>query len=50
MTGRDLVTSENIHRIELDGREIILVGTAHVSKKSADEVKEIIEEEKPDTV
>ncbi len=50
MTGRDLLTSENIHRIELDGREIILVGTAHVSKKSADEVKEIIEAEKPDTV
>ena len=50
MTGRDLLTSENIHRIELDGREIILVGTAHVSKKSADEVKEIIEAENPDTV
>jgi pheromone shutdown-related protein TraB len=50
MTGRDLLTSENIHRIDIDGREIILVGTAHVSKKSADEVKEIIEAEKPDTV
>ncbi len=50
MTGRDLLTSENIHRIELGGREIILVGTAHVSKKSVDEVKEIIEAENPDTV
>ncbi|MDW7729638.1 MAG: TraB/GumN family protein [Bacillota bacterium] len=42
--------SENIHRIDLDGREIILIGTAHVSKLSVDEVKEVIEEEKPDTV
>ncbi|AET67713.1 pheromone shutdown-related protein TraB [Desulfosporosinus orientis DSM 765] len=42
--------NENIHRIEMDGRQIILIGTAHVSKKSAEEVKELIEEEKPDTV
>ncbi|TGE40245.1 TraB/GumN family protein [Desulfosporosinus fructosivorans] len=34
----------------MDGRQIILIGTAHVSKKSAEEVKELIEEEKPDTV
>lgn len=44
------MTSENIHRLYIDEREIILVGTAHVSKKSADEVKEIIEAENPDTV
>lgn len=44
------MTSSNVHRIELDGKEIILIGTAHVSRKSVDEVKEIIEEEKPDTV
>jgi pheromone shutdown-related protein TraB len=44
------LTSENVHRLELDGKEIILIGTAHVSKKSVEEVKEIIEEEKPDTV
>lgn len=44
------MTSENIHRIELNGRQIILVGTAHISKKSADEVKDIIEAENPDTV
>lgn len=34
----------------MDGREIILIGTAHVSKKSADEVEEIIQQEQPDTV
>ncbi len=42
--------SENIHRIELNNRQIILIGTAHISKKSADEVKEVIESEIPDTV
>lgn len=45
-----MLVSENVHRIELDGKQIILVGTAHVSRKSVDEVKELIEEEKPDTV
>lgn len=44
------MSNENVHRIEMDGRQIILIGTAHVSKKSADEVKQLVEEEKPDTV
>ncbi len=44
------MSNENVHRIEYDGRQIILIGTAHVSKKSAEEVKLLIEEEKPDTV
>lgn len=42
--------NNNITRIELDGKEIILIGTAHVSKNSAELVKKVIEEEKPDTV
>jgi len=44
------LSSGNVHRIEMDGKEIILIGTAHVSKQSAEEVKEIIQQEKPDTV
>lgn len=40
----------NVHRLQLDDREIILIGTAHVSKASVDEVREIIAAEKPDTV
>lgn len=44
------MTSSNVHRIELDDREIILIGTAHVSQKSVEEVKELIQEEKPDAV
>jgi len=48
--GSDMMASENVHRIEMGGRQIILIGTAHVSRRSVDEVKELIEEEKPDTV
>jgi pheromone shutdown-related protein TraB len=40
----------NVHRTNLDGREIILIGTAHVSRESADLVERVIVEEKPDTV
>lgn len=37
-------------RVNLDGREIVLVGTAHVSEESRREVKETIDEEDPDLV
>lgn len=42
--------ANNITRLEIDGREIIIIGTAHVSKHSAEEVKATIEAEQPDTV
>ena len=41
---------ENITRINLDGKELILIGTAHVSRQSAIQVKEVIERERPDSV
>lgn len=41
---------ENITRINIEGKEIILIGTAHVSKESAKQVKKVIEEEQPDSV
>ncbi|MFD1039849.1 TraB/GumN family protein [Virgibacillus byunsanensis] len=44
------MTEENITRIQLDGKEYILIGTAHVSKHSAEQVKEVIEAEQPDSV
>lgn len=44
------MVEENITRIHQDGKEYILIGTAHVSKHSADQVKEVIEAEKPDSV
>ncbi|MBN2014685.1 MAG: TraB/GumN family protein [Candidatus Altiarchaeota archaeon] len=37
-------------KLGVDGREIFLIGTAHVSKESVDLVKKVIEEEDPDVV
>ncbi len=42
--------SNNVHRLQYLDKEIILIATAHVSKNSAQEVKEVIEREKPDSV
>ncbi|MGK0289988.1 MAG: pheromone shutdown-related protein TraB [bacterium] len=38
------------HEISLNGKRIILIGTAHISQASADEVAETIREVQPDTV
>ncbi len=48
--GSDNLTDGNVHHIEMDGKQIILIGTAHVSSKSVDEVREVIKEEQPETV
>jgi pheromone shutdown-related protein TraB len=42
--------SENAIRHTLGDREIIILGTAHVSRESVREVEEMIEREKPDRV
>ena len=39
-----------MHRLNYKDKEIILVATAHVSRNSAHEVKEVIEQEKPDSI
>ncbi len=44
------MSEENITRLDLNGKEIILIGTAHVSKLSAAQVKEVIDREQPDSV
>ncbi|WP_054950421.1 TraB/GumN family protein [Numidum massiliense] len=44
------MAEDNTTRIELNGKEFILIGTAHVSKQSAEQVKEVIEAERPDSV
>ncbi|MGE4272908.1 MAG: TraB/GumN family protein [Desulfitobacterium sp.] len=44
------IENENITRLNFEGKEIILIGTAHVSKQSADLVKEVIATERPDSV
>lgn len=41
---------ENITRLQYGDKELILIGTAHVSKLSAEQVKEVIEAEQPDSV
>ncbi|RLB66096.1 MAG: TraB family protein, partial [Deltaproteobacteria bacterium] len=45
-------TTENadIHRVTIDNREYVLVGTAHISQDSVDTVKAVIHDENPDTV
>ena len=40
----------DVHVLDVDGREIILVGTAHVSRESVDLVRQVIEREAPDCV
>ena len=42
--------NQNLYRLILDGREIILIGCAHVSRASADLVEKVIAEEKPEVV
>ncbi|WP_245807648.1 TraB/GumN family protein [Halobacillus massiliensis] len=44
------ISEENITRIHLNDKELILIGTAHVSRQSAEQVKEVIEYERPDSV
>lgn len=41
---------ENITRLQYGDKELILIGTAHVSKRSAEQVKEVIDAEQPDSV
>jgi len=36
--------------LHVDGREFLIVGTAHISRESADLVREVIEKERPDCV
>ncbi|MGE5785707.1 MAG: TraB family protein, partial [Myxococcales bacterium] len=45
-----MAPSGTVTRIEHQGREIYLIGTAHVSQNSVDEVKRVIAEVEPDTV
>ena len=45
-----MIENRNRHRLTFEDKEIILIGTAHVSRESADLAGQVIEEEKPDTV
>jgi pheromone shutdown-related protein TraB len=41
---------QGVRRIELAGRQFVLVGTAHVSSESVADVRRIVAEERPDVV
>ncbi len=42
--------SEDVYYLNIDGKQHIIIGTAHVSQESADLVSEVISKEKPDCV
>lgn len=42
--------SPNVTRLERDGRRFFIIGTAHVSARSVEEVRDVIAAVKPDTV
>lgn len=44
------IENTDIHRVTIDNREFVLVGTAHISQESVETVKAVIQEENPDTV
>jgi len=50
MTQLDREEPQDVHRVDVAGRTIFLVGTAHVSQRSVDLVREVIGRERPDAV
>lgn len=45
-----MTNNDDIHRLTFEDKEVTLIGTAHVSRESAELVAQVIEEEKPETV
>lgn len=50
MADSEIVLPESVSHITLDGKNIYLVGTAHVSRESVDDVRKTVEAVKPDTI
>lgn len=44
------MSENNVTRLDYQGKEIILIATAHVSKESVELVKQVIDQERPDSV
>ena len=40
----------DVHRVLVQGREFVLIGTAHVAQESADLARDVITQEQPDCV
>jgi pheromone shutdown-related protein TraB len=45
-----MTDNPDIHHLRFEHKEITVIGTAHVSQESVDLVKQVIEEQRPDTV
>ena len=50
MTEKEIALSDSVAHITVDGREVYLVGTAHVSKESVGDVKDTVELVRPDSI
>lgn len=50
MENNSLNTSSDIHRVFIGDKEYVIIGTAHISSSSVETVKNVIQEEKPDSV
>lgn len=50
MSQFDGILPESVQQLHVDGKEVFLVGTAHVSKESVDDVRKTIESIRPDSV
>ena len=49
-TGTVADSNSDVHRLTVNSKELLLVGTAHISRESAELVRKVIEEEQPDVV
>ena len=50
MTDSDSELAKSVCRLNVDGKEVYLVGTAHVSKESVEDVRSTIESVRPESV
>ncbi len=49
-TASNILEEDHVTRVSYEGKELILIATAHVSKASAELVKEVIDREQPDSI
>ena len=45
-----MTDNDNTHHLTFEGKDVTLIGTAHVSRESAELVSDVIREQKPETV
>ena len=50
MTKCNSALPENVRHLNVDGKDVYLVGTAHVSKKSVEDVRDTVEAVNPDSI